>query len=85
MIFLHQYPHPALTFPCLLMALSAFPLLNLQLMHAFLKPKPVMKRNGLWYDGAEICELVGLFILNKLGQKFGKENIGYTEMTDWQS
>ncbi len=33
------------------------------------------------YDGAEICGLVGLFILNKpymnkLGQKFGKENIG---------
>ncbi len=30
------------------------------------------------YDGAEICELklVGLFILNKLGQKFGKGNIG---------
>ena len=28
------------------------------------------------YDGDEICELVGLFILNKLGQKFGKENIG---------
>ena len=28
------------------------------------------------YDGAEICELVGLFILNKLEQKFGKENIG---------
>ncbi len=28
------------------------------------------------YDGAEICELVGLFISNKLGQKFGKENIG---------
>ncbi len=27
------------------------------------------------YDGAEIYELVGLFILNKLGQKFGKENI----------
>ncbi len=24
------------------------------------------------YDGAEICELVGLFILNKLGQKFGE-------------
>ncbi len=22
------------------------------------------------YDGAEICELVGLFILNNLGQKF---------------
>ncbi len=27
------------------------------------------------YDGAEICELVGLFILNNLGQKFGKENM----------
>ena len=28
------------------------------------------------YDGAEICELVGLFILNNLGQTFGKQNIG---------
>ena len=28
------------------------------------------------YDRVEICELLGLFILNKLGQKFGKENIG---------
>ena len=28
------------------------------------------------YDGAEICELVGLFILNKLSEKFGKNNIG---------
>ena len=28
------------------------------------------------YNGAEIWELVGLFILNNLGQKFGKENIG---------
>ena len=28
------------------------------------------------YDGAEICELVGLFILNHLGKKFGKKNIG---------
>ena len=28
------------------------------------------------YDGAEIRELVGLFMLNNLGQKFGKENIG---------
>ena len=27
-------------------------------------------------DGAEICELVGLFILNHLGKSFGKENIG---------
>ena len=28
------------------------------------------------YDGAEICEPVGLFILNHLGKTFGKENIG---------
>ena len=28
------------------------------------------------YDGAEICELAGLFILNHLGKSFGKENIG---------
>jgi hypothetical protein len=28
------------------------------------------------FDGAEICELVRLFILNHLGKRFGKENIG---------
>ena len=28
------------------------------------------------YDGAEICELVGLFILNELCAKYGKKNIG---------
>ncbi len=28
------------------------------------------------YDGAEICELVGTFLLSKLSEKFGKENIG---------
>ena len=29
------------------------------------------------YDGAEICELVGLFILNHLAKQFGKKlNIG---------
>ena len=28
------------------------------------------------FDGAEICELVGIFILNHLGKRFGKENIG---------
>ena len=27
------------------------------------------------YDGAEICELVGLFILERLGETFGHENI----------
>ena len=28
------------------------------------------------YDGAEICELVGLYLLNVIGEKFGKEKIG---------
>jgi hypothetical protein len=28
------------------------------------------------FDGAEICELVGLFILNHLRTRFGKWNIG---------
>ena len=29
------------------------------------------------FDGAEIgCELVGLFVLSKLAEKFGKENVG---------
>ena len=28
------------------------------------------------YDGAEVCELVGLYILYVLGNKFGKEKYG---------
>ena len=28
------------------------------------------------FNGAEICELVCLFISNHLGKRFGKENIG---------
>ena len=28
------------------------------------------------YDGAEICELVELFLLNKLAQRFGGDNVG---------
>ena len=28
------------------------------------------------YDGAEICELVGLYILNTLSRKLDKKNIG---------
>ena len=28
------------------------------------------------YDGAEVCDLVGLFVLNTLAEKFGKDNIG---------
>ena len=27
------------------------------------------------YEGAEVCEVVGLGILNHLGKKFGNENI----------
>ena len=30
---------------------------------------------GSW-DGAEVCELVGLYILNEAEPKFGKDNIG---------
>ena len=28
------------------------------------------------YDGAEICELVSLFLLNNLAERFGKESVG---------
>ena len=28
------------------------------------------------FDGAEICKVVGLYILHKLGEKSGKERIG---------
>ena len=28
------------------------------------------------YDGAEICELVGLFLSNNLAERFGKESVG---------
>jgi hypothetical protein len=28
------------------------------------------------YDGAEVCELVGLFILNSLAEKYGKYYVG---------
>lgn len=59
-------------------------------MHArrsilFDKEKPWVKRNNTSlfdvsmgsYDGAEVCELVGLFMLHKLDQKFtNNKNIG---------
>ena len=35
------------------------------------------------FDGAEICELVGLFILNHLGKRFGKENVGLYRDDGW--
>ena len=36
------------------------------------------------YDGAEICELVGLFILSKLEAKFGKNQVGLYRDDGWQ-
>ena len=27
-------------------------------------------------DGAEVCELIGLYILNRLSEKYGKDNVG---------
>ena len=46
--------------------------------------KPWVKRNNnsLFdvamgsYDGTQMCDLVGLFVLNTLAEKFGKDNIG---------
>jgi hypothetical protein len=28
------------------------------------------------FDGAEVCELIGLFILNSLAKKYGKDRVG---------
>ena len=28
------------------------------------------------FDGAEVCELIGLFLLNNLSEKYGKSNVG---------
>ena len=33
------------------------------------------------YEGAEICELVGLYIMDKLDEKYGKKESVYAEMT----
>ena len=49
----------------------------------FSNEKPWMKREGKIfdvtmgaYDGAEICELVGIFMLNKISEKHNKNDIG---------
>ena len=40
-----------------------------------------MKKDGLFdvtmgaYDGAEVCELVGTFLLDKISEKYGKNSI----------
>ena len=36
------------------------------------------------YDEVEICELVGLFILNPLGKKFGKKTSACIGLTVWR-
>ena len=28
------------------------------------------------FDGAEVCELISLFLLNNLSEKYGKNNVG---------
>ena len=35
------------------------------------------------YDGVEVCELVGLFILNDLCNEYGKDNIGVVNFLDF--
>ena len=41
-----------------------------------------MKKDGLFnvtmraYDGAEVCELVGTFLLHKISEKYDKNSIG---------
>ena len=49
----------------------------------FSNEKPWMKREGKLfnvtmgaYDGAEVCELVGIFMLNKISEKYDKNDIG---------
>ena len=49
----------------------------------FSNEKPWMKREGNLfdvimgaYDGAEVCELVGIFRLNKISEKYDKNDIG---------
>ena len=35
------------------------------------------------YDGEELCEIVGIYILHKLEPIFGKNNVGLYRMTAW--
>ena len=49
----------------------------------FSNEKPRMKREGKLFDvtmgaynGAEVCELVGIFMLNKISEKYDENNIG---------
>ena len=35
------------------------------------------------YDGTEICEVLGLYILHVLGEKYGKDRIGLHHNDGW--
>ena len=35
------------------------------------------------YDAAEVCELVGTYMLNALSKKYNKNDSGFTGMMDW--
>ena len=56
----------------------------------FSNEKPWMKRQGNLfdltmgaYDGAEVCELVGIFILKKISEKYNKNDVALLEMMAW--
>ena len=35
------------------------------------------------YDGAEVCELVGIFMLNRISEKYNKNDAGLYRMMAW--
>ena len=35
------------------------------------------------YDGAEVCELVGTYMLNLLSKKYNKNDFGFIVMMGW--
>ena len=56
----------------------------------FSNEKPWMKRERNLsdvtigaYDGAEVCELVDIFMLNKIREKYNKINVGFIETMVW--
>ena len=50
--------------------------------------EPWMKEGGSFDvtmrapDGAEVCELIGIYMLYLIGKKYDSKMLGYTEMTD---
>ena len=65
-------------------------ILNARKSLLFNSNNPWMKKTGEKFDvamgsfdGAEICELVGLFLLDRLASVLGKENSAFTETMGW--